>query len=873
MLTGRIGLKSAIATIVLAFATACTGQSDTDSGSEDPSVKGSAAHIKSATVAIDDNALRNADANMGDWLTHGRNYSEDRYSTLDQISKENLDSLGLAWTLEVGSTRGIQATPIVVDGVMYFTGPWSVVYAVDARKGELIWKHDPKVDRAKAADFCCGVVNRGVAIYKGAVFVATLDGRLISLDAVSGAINWSTMTIPEESNYSITGAPRIANGKVLIGNGGAEFLGTRGYVTAYDAATGDEIWRFYTVPGDPSKPFENPILEEAAKTWTGEWWKQGGGGTAWDAIVYDPEFNSVYIGVGNGTHWNREIRSPEGGDNLFLSSIVAVDADSGAYKWHYQTTPGDTWDYTATQPIILADLEIDGAPRKALMQAPKNGYFYVIDRENGALISADSYVYQNWTIGIDEDGRPIEKDGARYTDEKIHWIAPSSHGGHNWFPMSYNHETGLVYIPAVNQSGPYLWEKDVAFDSEQALGSGLELGVSLGLYFYKDQVIDPDAPAPGVATGELIAYDPIKQERAWAIPFPSRYNGGLLSTSNGLLMQGDAGGFFRIRDARSGEELWAFDVRAGVISSPITYLVDGEQYITLLVEWGGGQGQTYKLTDNIYPGTIYTFKLGGTAEAPAKLPTEENPITSRTTDAEPISIGRGYDVYLNNCFGCHGDIAKGGGAIPDLTRSDDAMFDAYEDILLNGALAQLGMPIHSHLSERDVDDMRNFVLYYAQSVRARVPARDLTITLAGYLKQAHEASGEESEAGETATASSVAVDTSISTSAGESAVMAGDPIAGERSAAICKSCHTFDKGGRNGVGPNLWGMLGRDIASKEEFRYSAALTALDGSWTRNELDAYIKAPLTYAPGTTMAIGVANDKQRADIIEYLATLND
>ena len=617
------GLIGAAAAAALALAGCSEVENAAPSGAEeaaaagDPAVKGSAAHIAAVTGAVDDAALRAADANMGDWLNHGRNYAEDRYSTLDQISRDNLSELGLAWSLELGSTRGVQATPIIVDGIMYFTGPWSVVYAVDARKGEVLWKFDPQVPRAKAVDMCCGVINRGVALYEGAVFVGTMDGRLISLDAATGAVNWSAKTVEDGKRNSITGAPRVANGKVIIGNGGAEYGGVRGYATAYDAKTGAQVWRFYTVPGNPDEPFENPILEEAAETWNGEWWEQGGGGTVWDAIVYDPEFNTVYLGVGNGAHWNREIRSPGGGDNLFLSSIVAVDADTGAYKWHYQTTPGDTWDYTATQPIILADLEIDGAMRKVLMQAPKNGYFYVIDREKGELISGEPFSYINWSSGLDEQGRPIEAENARYLDGRTYWITPSSHGAHNWFPMSFNHETGLVYIPGVIDTGPYSWDPKVGYGDKHQIGSEGGLAVSAGYKTYNEMVFDPhpDAPAPGAPSGELIAYDPVKQERVWAIPMPAKYNGGVLSTSTELLMQGDAEGYFRIRDARSGEELWKFDVRAGVIGSPVTYLIDGEQYVTIIAEWGGGQGQTFKLTNDLYPGRVYTFKLGGDARS------------------------------------------------------------------------------------------------------------------------------------------------------------------------------------------------------------------------------------------------------------------
>lgn len=823
--------------------------------------KGSVRHIKAVTGAIDDEALRSADTNQADWLSYGRNYREDRYSKLDQITKDNLDQLGLAWTFELPSTRGIQATPLVVDGIMYFTGPWSVVYALDVRKGKLIWTHDPNVPREKAADMCCGVVNRGVAIYKGAVFVGTMDGRLQSLDAATGTVNWSVMTVPEDGNYSITGAPRIANGKIVIGNGGAEYSNVRGYVTAYDATTGNKVWRFYTVPGNPSEPFEHPILEEAAKTWTGEWWKQGGGGTAWDAILYDPEFNQVLIGVGNGTHWDQSIRSPDGGDNLFLSSIVAVHADTGAYQWHYQTTPGDTWDYTATQPIILADLEIDGVERKVAMQAPKNGYFYVIDRSNGELISADNFSYVNWSDGIDEKGRPIEREGMRYRDGKTHWISPSSHGAHNWFPMTYNHETGLVYIPGVKQSGPYADNLGIPYSENGAL-EGFEIAVSIAIKAFNEQVIDPDGWMPGARSGELIAYDPIKQERVWAIPQPGHYNGGLLSTTTGLLMQGDAEGKFSIRDVENGRVLKQFDVRSGVISSPITYLVDGEQYITLIAEWGGGQGQTYRLTEAIYPGTVFTFKLGGTASFPEKLPSDGRTLTSLKTDASPSEIGWGYYRYFTNCLGCHSLPGSRGGAIPNLAYSPDEIFDSYQSILRDGLLSEIGMPIHDWLSEKDVENIKSYVIFTAQLINEGKSSGEILGTLARYQKKALD-----SDLPNPATVPANTVITKPTTTG------PGNALNGKRATVICQSCHTFDKGGSHGIGPNLWNIVGADIATVESFRYSPALGTIDGQWTRDRLDAYLANPRRFAQGTTMNVGVPNKTQRTDIIAYMETLRD
>ena len=680
---------------------------------------GSAEHLAQVTEIEDEN-LKLSGENHADWITHGLSFREDRYSKLNQITPANLDQLGLAWTIDLGTKRGIQATPLVVDGIMYLTGPWSVVWAIDVRKGEIIWQYDPEVPRETVRRTCCGVVNRGAALYNGAVFVGTLDGRLVSLDAVDGSVRWVQKTVPDDSFYSITGAPRIANGKVLIGNGGAEF-NVRGYVTAYDTDTGEQAWRFYTVPGDPEIEQGHSDLARAAETWTGEWWKQGGGGTVWDAIVYDAELNQVYLGVGNGAHWNRMIRSPKGGDNLYLSSIVALDADSGEYKWHFQTTPGDTWDYTATQHIVLADLEIGGASRKVLMQAPKNGFFYVIDRTNGAFISGNNFVYVNWATGLDENGRPIEAPGARYEDGKTRWITPSSHGGHNWPPMSFSHQTGLMYIPTAHMSHPYAYNPEWGYDSKEPMGARNGARISLTGKAYIEAVIDPKAPPPNTSSGRLIAWDPVKQEEVWGVDQPFHFNGGLLSTAAGLLMQGDAEANFSIRDAKDGKLLWQYDVRAGAIGSPVTYMVDGEQYVSIAVGWGGAEGMGGKRFDRIHPGTVYTWKLGGKAEPPARMPAQEKPLTELTTAADELNIGNGFNLYLNVCGVCHGGVGTGGGAIPDLGRSADGVFAIYQDIVRGGALASQGMPKLDHvLNEQEVEDIKAFILYSAQQMRAGV---------------------------------------------------------------------------------------------------------------------------------------------------------
>ena len=699
---------------------------------QQPVVPGTAEHIEKITEAVDDEVLKNAGNDQDNWLTHGNSYEEDRFSKLNQINKETVQLLDLAWSLDMGTKRGVEASPIVVDGIMYLTGPWSKVFAVDGRKGTMIWQYDPEVPREYGEWACCDVVNRGVALYKGAVYFGTIDGRLISLDAATGTPNWEVVTVNRKQKYTITGAPRIANGKVIIGNGGAEY-DARGYVTAYDAASGEQIWRFYTVPGDPAQPFENSGLEAAAATWTGEWWKMGGGGTVWDAIVYDPELNLVYLGVGNGTPWDRMHRSPEGGDNLYLSSIVALNADNGEYAWHFQTTPGDTWDFTATQPIVLADLMIDGQERKVLMQAPKNGFFYVIDRTNGKFISGAPYTYQNWATGLDENGRPIEVPNARYTDGKNYYISPGPYGGHNWQPMAFNHQTGLMYIPAHNASLGYRLNPDFKFNEVSGAGSGSGWNVSFADKLYMPTEFDTLGPNFLAPYGRLVAWDPVKQEEKWAVVHQAtHWNGGVLTTAGGLVFQGNAEGKFRAYDAESGDVLWEKDLRSGIIAPPVTYTVDGQQYLTVAVGWGGSVGLNRKFTAHVHPGTVYTFALDGTAEYPEAISSPVAGLTTLQPEGTPTQIGHGFNTYVKFCIQCHGDmVGAGGGVLPDLARSTEGVFNNYKEIILEGALAQNGMPSFAgRLTEQDIKNIGDYIKFTSKSLQEGADPISLLTSLA-----------------------------------------------------------------------------------------------------------------------------------------------
>jgi len=654
-------------------------------------------------IEINDQSLIDADLNPSEWLSYGRNYQEDRHSPLNQINKSTIDSLGLAWSIDLGTKRGIEATPIVANGVMYFTGTWSKVYAVDVGKGEIIWTYDSEVPRKWGEKVCCDVVNRGVAIYKNLIFVGSLDGRLIAIDAATGIKKWEVLTVDQSKPYSITGAPRIVKGKVIIGNGGAD-LGVRGYVTAYDAMTGEQAWRFYCVPGNPDDGFESEAMEVAAKTWTGEWWKYGGGGTPWDAMAFDPELNLLYVGTGNGAPWNRDLRSPEGGDNLYLSSIVALDPDSGELKWHYQTTPGDSWDYTATQHIILADMNIDGKEREVLMQAPKNGFFYVLDRTDGAFISAKPYVYTNWAKEIDTlSGRPIETEFARYPNMNAQ-ISPAAGGGHNWQPMAFNSKTGLVYIPAREEGMFYGQPKDWEFAEDAR-------SWNQAIDYDSDNETQVDSMA-GRNFGKLIAWNPVTQKEEWSVWQKSSWNAGVLTTDE-LVFQGNAEGKFSAYDAVSGEEVWSYPLETGIIASPITYEVDGIQYVSILVGWGGVMGIWFKFTEQVNPGTLYTFALGKKERIPEFPKVLEKELVDMDFDASKEQILNGSKLFGRYCSKCHG-----GGIIPDLTYSAPEIFKSFHQIVRDGALLSLGMPeFGSRLTDDEIDDIKNYILSDAKAKR------------------------------------------------------------------------------------------------------------------------------------------------------------
>jgi len=672
---------------------------------------------------VDGARLAAADKEPQNWLTHGRTWAEDRFSPLDQINTKNVARLGLAWFQDLDTHRGQEATPLIVDGVLYVSTAWSKVKAYKADSGELLWSYDPKVPGKWGARGCCDVVNRGVAVWRGKVFIGTFDGRLVALDAKNGTPLWEVSTIDRSKSYTITGAPRVVKGKVIIGNGGAEY-GVRGYVSAYDAETGTLAWRFYTVPGDPSKPFENPILAKAAKTWSGDWWKLGGGGTVWDSMAYDPELDLLYIGVGNGSPWNQGLRSPGGGDNLFLSSIVALRPETGAYVWHYQTTPGTAWDYTATQQMILADLTIDGRRRKVIMQAPKNGFFYVLDRRTGKLISARPFVPVNWASRVDlKTGRPVINPRARYWKTGKPWLGmPGPLGGHNWQSMSYDWQTGLVYLPAQELPFPYVADRNF---------TPSHLAVNLGVDLEAASLPQDAATKKAVkrsAKGYLLAWDPVAQKEVWRVSHGGPWNGGVLSTAGGLVFQGTAAGVFSAYRAQTGEKLWSFAAQTGVVAAPVSFMVDGVQYISVVVGWGGVfpllTGEIAWVSGKeTNRSRVLTFRLGGDKTLPALPAAVAAALHPPAAFGSAAMIARGKARYHRYCGSCHGDAAVSGGVLPDLRYSSSlADAGAWAQIVLKGLLEGNGMiSFASELASRDAKEIRSYVVMRARQTAEKTP--------------------------------------------------------------------------------------------------------------------------------------------------------
>lgn len=645
----------------------------------------------------------------GEWLADGRDYSAQRYSPLTQITAENVNQLGLAWYDDLDTYRGVEATPIFADGVLYNILPWNITTAYDARTGAKLWTYDPKVPREYGRYACCEPVSRGLAIWKDRVVIATLDGRLIALDKGSGKPLWTAQTFEHDQPYSITGAPRVFDGKVVVGQSGGD-LGVRGFVGAWDVETGEKAWKFYLTPNPKDEPdgeASDPIMEMIRKTWSDEgmWRELGGGANPWDSITYDPENKLVFVGTGNSTPHTRFYRSNDTGDNLFVCSIVALHAEDGSYAWHYQMVPGEEWDYTCTSSIVSADLEIEGEQRQVIMQAPKNGFFYVLDRKTGELISAKPHVKVNWTLGLDANGRPIDNPATRYTTDPA-LVFPGPGGAHNWFPMAFSPKTGLAYFPAY-QSG-FVYARQDGW-KPQPFRSNSGWGGYAGEALKKRMELQPLADAEEKAM--LTAWDPVKQEAAWQVPLPRHGNGGVMVTATNLVFEGTTRQTFNAFDARTGAQLWEYPTQSAPVAGAISYEVDGEQYIAINAGWGGGAAQIERgagIELPRAPARLLVFKLGGTLELPPLAAAEPipNPPPLRATEAQ---IRKGAQLFADTCSACHGRLAIGG--VKDLRHMTMETHGQFNEIVLEGIYQDKGMASFADLlTPEEVEAIHSYLI-------------------------------------------------------------------------------------------------------------------------------------------------------------------
>ncbi len=648
-----------------------------------------------------------------DWAAFG-GVGEQHYSPLAQIDRATVGRLGLLWSLDLDDGPNAASAPLAVNGILYFATGYSVIHAVDARTGKQLWRYDPQAPERAGQKMRAAWGIRGIAYAHGRIITGTIDGRLIAIDAATGEPAWSVQTLPKGDASYITGPPWVAGDKVLIGFGGGDFGPVRGYVTAYDLATGRKAWRFYTVPGDPAKgpdgEVSDPIMAKAAKTWTGQWWRYGGGGTVWHAMAYDPARRLVFIGTGNGTPWNRKIRSPQGGDNWFLCSIIALDSETGEYRWHYQVNPGETWDYNAAMDIELATLDIGGRPRDVILHAPKNGFFYVIDRETGKLISAEKFVPANWATRIDRaTGRPVETRWARFPNGRAVALYPSPVGAHSAEAMAYSPRTRLVYTPAYEQGRVYVDAPDLAdwrFTPGQVINNGIGTAPP-------DMVLPPGRSA-------LLAWDPVAQRARWRLPQTGQRTGAVTATGGDLLFQGQATGMLTAFDAKDGRALWRFDTQNGAQAQPITYLVGGRQYVTVMASWRaiGPSGRTPEYDYYTTKRRILTFALDAKGRLPAPAPVTpfaDDP--SFRVDASLAEAGKG--LFAAHCAICHGPAANSGGAAPDLRRAAAPLAaESFAAVVRDGALVPRGMPRFAEFDDRTREALRHYIRQQARVARA-----------------------------------------------------------------------------------------------------------------------------------------------------------
>jgi quinohemoprotein ethanol dehydrogenase len=650
----------------------------------------------------------NWDNPAGDW-------AGTRFSRLGGITPANVGELGLAWEYDLGTARVQESTPVVIDGIMYASGNLGRVYALNAVTGEQLWTFTPEMDMQIARSACCDWANRGLAVSQGKVMVAALDGKLYALDQQTGAVVWQADTIVDKARgYTVTGAPEVAGDLVIIGNAGAEY-DTRGYVTAYHVSDGTEAWRFYTIPHDPAEgPQENAALEAAVSTWSDETrWDIGGGGTVWDAITYDPVFDQIIIGVGNGGPYPQAIRSPGGGDNLYLNSLVALDRETGEMTWHFQETPQDNWDLTATQPMTLAEIDVGGGQKRpVVLHTPKNGFFFVIDRETGRALAANPIVRTNWADGWNlETQRPnLTPATSDYTNGP-QVVFPASPGARNWYPAAYD-PTRNLYFAHVLDMGNLMFlpgPVDNVPHEENFLNAGAAIIFTTDLQAAVTTLPPPVRAAVEASpawqwvkeqpfTSEMRAIDPMTGETKWAVPSQGwQDRQGVLSTQSGIVFHGNAAGRLFARNAETGEELWHVDTGSTIMAAPMTYEVDGVQYVAVQTGWGGGGWGFMPSYAAAYNkgnrNRLLVFRLGGGAvPIPADLPAlEPAPAPpAQAAGVTPAMIAQGGALFAANCTICHSNQPRA--PLPDLRRMQPGTHAGFEQIVLGGLLVPRGMP-------------------------------------------------------------------------------------------------------------------------------------------------------------------------------------
>jgi alcohol dehydrogenase (cytochrome c)/quinohemoprotein ethanol dehydrogenase len=705
-----------VALLLPALITGCQ-RSGESAGSANTSA--AASPLLTNPAAVTDERLLDTANGSTQWLTYGGDYAERRFSALKQIDTANVGQLGLLWYADYDTNLDQHGTPLYVDGVIYVSTAWNKLYAFDAKTGAQLWQYNAQVPGQWLRNVCCGNVNRGVAAYNGKIYMGTLDARLVAIDAKTGKEAWAISTIQGDredplNRFSITMAPRIADGKVFIGASGAEF-GVRGWMAAFDAETGAQVWRTFNVPGDPSKGFENEMMAKAAATWSGEWWKLGGGGSVWEGAIYDPLTHSIIYGTGNGTPWNQLARDPKGGDNLYIASIISLDADTGEYKWHYQATPADNWDYDATSPMTLLDLNIGGQQRHVIVQPNKNGFLYVLDARTGQLISADPFTEVNWATGIDaKTGRPNVVSAARY--EKTPWnLAPGVQGGHSWHPNAWSPDTNLLYIPTWESFFPMIRDSDY-----KPSAGGFNLGIAFSNPNMAATNLQPTSRT-GI-TGILKAWDPVTRKVVWQTePFAdNRPSGGVMATAGGLVFGGNgAGQQLRAYDAKTGAQLWSFPTQTAIYAPPITYELDGQQYGAASV--GGGAQGGY-----VAPGyaRMLVFAIGGTAKLPPNQPYTPPPLNPPPSTASADVSARGGEVYNQYCSVCHGaDGVQQRGTFPNLMVS--ALLhtqQGFDQVVRDGGRQQKGMgAFAADVSAADSAAVRDYLISRANFLKANPP--------------------------------------------------------------------------------------------------------------------------------------------------------